>query len=179
MPNKTGRFHLYSDTIKFATRSALYQIQGGKPKLIVYTSKRLPEAARNYSIIELELCGLAINIASFSHLLKRVDFDAIVDHLALTHIIKSKAEPATTRIKRLLELISSYSFNLYYMKGKDMILSDFLSRQGNDDSDPGEIIPISFNAYNILEENRNLGNLGMCKKNEGKFLIQMHTHKPK
>ena len=150
----------------------LYQIQGGKPKLIAYASKRLPEAARNYSITELELCGLAINIASFSHLLKRVDFDAIVDHLALTHIIKSKAEPATTRIKRLLELISSYSFNLYYMKGKDMILSDFLSRQGNDDSDPSEIIPISFNAYNILEENRNLGILGMCEKNEGKFLIQ-------
>ena len=60
----------------------------------------------------------------FSHLLKRVDFDAIVDHLALTHIIKSKAEPATARIKRLLELISSYSFSLYYIKGKDMVLSD-------------------------------------------------------
>ena len=157
MPNKTGRFHLYSDTSKFATGSALYQIQGGRPKLNAYASKRLPEAARNYSIMELELCGLAINIASFSHLLKRVDFDAIVDHLALTHIIKSKAEPATTRIKRLLELISSYSFNLYYMKGKDMILSDFLSRQENDNSEPSKIIPISFNAYNVLEENRELG----------------------
>ena len=83
--------------------------------------------AKYYSITELELCALAINIASFAHLLKRVDFDAIVDHLALMHIIKSKAEPATTRIKRLLELISSYSFNLYYIKGKDMILSNFLS----------------------------------------------------
>ena len=68
-------------------------------KLIAYASKRLPEAAKNYSITELELCGLAINIASFAHLLQRVDFDSIVDHLALTHIIKSKAEPATTRIK--------------------------------------------------------------------------------
>ena len=67
---------------------------------------------RSYSISELELCGLAINIASFSQLLKRVDCDVIVDHLVLTHIIKSKAEPATTRIERLLELISSYSFNL-------------------------------------------------------------------
>ena len=71
------------------------------------------------------MCGLAINIASFAHLLKRVDFDAIVDYLVLMHIIKSKAEPATTRIKRLLELLSSYSFNLYYIKGKDMILSNF------------------------------------------------------
>ena len=61
--------------------------------------------------------------SQFPHLLKRVDFDVIVDHLALTHIIKSKAEPASARIKRLLELISSYSFNLYYVKGKDMISS--------------------------------------------------------
>ena len=153
MPNKTGRFHLYSDTSKFMTGSTLYQIQSSKPKLTAYASKRLPEAAKSYSITELELCGLAINIASFAHLLKRVDFDAIVDHLALTHIIKSKVEPATTRIKGLLELISSYSFNLYYMRGKDMILSDFLSQQKNDDSNPSEIIPISFNTYSILEDN--------------------------
>ena len=68
MPNKSGRFHLYSDTSKFATGSALYQIQNGKPKLIAYASKRLPEVAKSYSITELELCGLAINIAGFSHL---------------------------------------------------------------------------------------------------------------
>ena len=59
---------------------ALQQIQNGKPKLIAYISKRLPEAARIYSNTELELCGLAINIATFSHLLKREDFDAIVDY---------------------------------------------------------------------------------------------------
>ena len=127
MPNKTGRFHLYSDTSKFATGSTLYQIQNVMPKLIAYASKRLPKAAKGYSITELELCGLTINIASLVHLPKRVDSDAIVDHLALKHIIRSKMELAITRIKRLLELISSCSFNLYYMKGKDMILSDFLS----------------------------------------------------
>ena len=153
MPNTTGRFHPYSDTSQFGTGSALYQIQNGKPKLIKYASKRLPEAMRNYSITELELCGLAINIVSFSHFLKRVDFNAIVDHLSLTHIIKSKAEPATIRIKRLLELISSYSFNLYYMKRKDMMLSDFLSRQNNDGSSPHEIIPISFKMHKVLQEN--------------------------
>ena len=84
-------FHLYSDASKLAAGSTLYQIQNRKPKLTAYVSKRLPEAVRSYSITELELCGLAINIPSFSHLLKRVHFDAIVDHLALTRIIKSKA----------------------------------------------------------------------------------------
>ena len=113
----------------------------------------MPKAATNYSITELEMCGLAINIASFAHLLKRVDFDAVVDHLAIMNIMKNKMEPATNRIKRLLEILSSYSFNLYYIKGKDKILSDFLSRQIEDDSDPHEIIPISFNIKEILKEN--------------------------
>ena len=41
--------------------SDLYQIQNGKPKLIAYESKSSPEAARNYSIGELEMYRLAIN----------------------------------------------------------------------------------------------------------------------
>ena len=52
------------------------------------------------------MCRLAINTASFAHLLKRVDFNVVKDYLALTHNIKSKAEPATTRIERLLEHLS-------------------------------------------------------------------------
>ena len=106
------------------------------------------------------------HIVSFPHLLKRVDFDATVYHLALIHIIESKAEPATTRIKKLLELIGSYLFNLYYIKEKDMILSDFLSRQKHDDSDPHDIIPISFNMHKVLH--KKYYNLGLTEK----YLVQ-------
>ena len=87
MPDNRGRFHLYTNKSKFASGRALHQIQNGQPKLIAYTSKRMPPANPNDLIIELELSGLAINIASFSHLLKRVHFDAVLDHLAPTHII--------------------------------------------------------------------------------------------
>ena len=52
LPDNKGRFHLYSYSSKFATGRDLCQIQNGKPKLIAYASKRLPKAARNYSIIE-------------------------------------------------------------------------------------------------------------------------------
>ena len=134
----------------------------------MYASKRLPEAAKDYSITELEMCGLAINIRSFAHLLKKVDFDAIVDHLALVHILKSKAEPATTRTKILLEVLSPYSFNLYYMKGKDMILSDFLSRQRTDISNPHEIIPISFDMQAILRQKY----YNVVQEKETRYLIQ-------
>ena len=153
MPDKRGRFTLYSDTHKHATGSALYQVQDGSPRLIVYVSKRMSDTAKKYSITELEICGLAINIASCAHLLKRVDFDAVVDHLAIAHIMKSEAEPTSNRIKRLLEILSAYSFNLYYIKGKDMVLSDFLSRQHGDSSNLHEIIPISFNMGKVLQQN--------------------------
>ena len=110
--------------------------------------------------------GLAINIMSSAHLLKRVDFDAMVDHLELVHILKSKTEPATARIKRLLEVLSTYSFNLYYMKGINIILSDFLSRQRADKSNPHEVIPISFDMKAILKEKYyNVGN-------KSRYLVQ-------
>ena len=48
--------------------SALYQIQNGQPRLIAYASKRMPEAAKNYSITELETCRLAMNIVTYSPL---------------------------------------------------------------------------------------------------------------
>ena len=49
---------------------------------------------------------------------------------------------------RLLEILSGYVFNLYmyFGKGKDMKLCDFLSRIDVDRGNPGEVIPISFNS---------------------------------
>ena len=108
------------------------------------------------------------------------------------HIMKSKAEPATTQIKRLLELLSAYSFNLYYIKGKDMVLSDFYQ----DRSQTIVIhmrIPISFSLRKVLHESyyrlrnlKNFTNLGMDKymvqtraqaKSSGTKLPEVHRAK--
>ena len=58
------------------------------------------------------------------------------------------------------------------MKGKDIILSDFLLQQDNDNN-PNEIIPISFDIYKILENN--LNNLDNNNFANGKYLIQTHS----
>ena len=60
--------------------------------------------------------------------------------------MKSKNLPATGRLIRLLEHLAGYSFNFYYVKGKDMIPCDYLSRIAVDNGDPEEVIPIFFNA---------------------------------
>ena len=64
--------------------------------------------------------------------------------------MKAKTLPATTRIMRLLEILSDYAFNLYFVKGKDMKICDFLSRIDVDRGNPGEVIPISFNSFSML-----------------------------
>ena len=54
------------------------------------------------------------------------------------------------------------------MKAKGMILSHFLSQQKNDDSNPNKIILISFDMYQILEDNLE----NFCAN---KYLIQMQS----
>ena len=151
LPKAEGRFILYSDTSIEGTGSSLWQMQEGKAKLIGYASKTLPEACSRYSVTELEMTGLLVNMNLWKNLLKHREFDAAVDHVAVTQIMKAKTEPATTRIMRLLDRLSAYSFNLYYVKGRDMILADYLSRHINKDLDPSELIPISFCCLSVFK----------------------------
>ena len=58
--------------------------------------------------------------------------------------MKSKDDLVTDRVKTLIRKLSPLPFNLYYVKGKDLILTDFLSRIRSDDSNPEEVLPISF-----------------------------------
>ena len=52
-----------------------------------------------------------------------------------------------------------------------MVLSDFLYRQKHDDSNPHEIIPVSFNMQSILQTR--YYNLG--KENPMKYLVQTQS----
>ena len=150
LPKPGGRFILYCDSSRTHTGSSLWQVQEGKPRLIGYASKSLPAPAMNYSVTELEMTGMAVNIHLWRHLLHRLEFDCAVDHRAIPYIMKAKTLPATTRIMRLLEILSGYAFNLYFVKGKDMKICDFLSRIDVDRGNPGEVIPISFNSFSML-----------------------------
>ena len=96
------------------------------------------------------MTGLLVNMNLWKNLLTHREFEAAVDHVAVTQIMKAKTEPATSRIMRLLDRLSAYSFNLYYVKGRDMILADYLSRHRNKDLDSSELIPISFCCMNVF-----------------------------
>ena len=79
LPRAIDRLVLFSDTSKVGTGSSLWQ--DGKPCLIGYASKTLPEACSRYSVTELEMTGLLVNMGLWKNILKHREFDAAVDHV--------------------------------------------------------------------------------------------------
>ena len=50
-----------------------------------------------------------------------------------------KAKPLISRLKKPIEGLNQYSLKLIFLRGKDMTVSDFLSRQpGNDLATPNK-----------------------------------------
>ena len=82
---------------------------------------------KNYSISELELTGILVVITSL-RLLKSRYFQIVTDHSALTHMVKSEREIPTLRLKKLFEKLSAYNFDIFYQKGKELVICDYLSR---------------------------------------------------
>ena len=145
MPNSEGHMVLVSDTSKIACGSALYQEQKGRYRLIAYFSKKLPLSAQRYSISELELTGIYANVLAFKHLLRNVHFTLYCDHSALVHIMNGKKAPPTLRLKKLIENLSDFRFDIKFLRGKDMFVSDFLSRHpDSEESCNDPIIPVAF-----------------------------------
>ena len=148
MPQKCGRFTVYSDTSRTATGSYLTQNIQGQERVIGYYSKVLPNACQRYSVTELELFGLLINVSAFRHLLKGCEFDAFVDHSAIVQILKSKEQPCTNRLQKLILKLSDYSFKIGYKKGSELVLADFLSRAPReDDSEIDRVVPVAFSLF--------------------------------
>ena len=72
--------------------------------------------------------GLVVNNHLWQHLSSNNGFDACVDHISITNIVKAKTLPTSQRIIRLLDLLSKFKFSLYI----------------------SEVIPISFDCLTIL-----------------------------
>ena len=121
----------------------LLQKQGDEWVVIGYHSKRLPKSAKNFSITELELTGLLVNIHGFMQLLCNRYFEVLVDHKAIEYMIKSKTESPMMRLKTLLLKLSKYTIDLKYQKGSEMHTSDALSRL-HTLPDQKDVIPLNF-----------------------------------
>ena len=61
-------------------------------RLVAFGSKKFPPVAIRYSISEIKLCGLAVNIIISSPYLKHIKFTVIRDYSALLYILNTKRD---------------------------------------------------------------------------------------
>ena len=68
VPTPDGLFCLERDTSQEGVDGILLQKQGNEWVVIGYHSKRLPQSGKNFSVTELKLTGLLVNIPGFMQL---------------------------------------------------------------------------------------------------------------
>ena len=100
----------------------------------------------NYGVTELETHGGSLqNIHGFEQKLNHNYFEVIVDHKAIDYLTKSKHEPTSTRLISLLEKLRKYTFDLKYMEGSKLKVSDALSRLYSKEKHKiSDVIPLNF-----------------------------------
>ena len=163
MVSGNGFFRLESDTSRTAVGATLYQWQNNEWVLVGYHSKRLPDAVRNYGVTELELTGLLANIHGFEQKLNNNYFEAIVDHKAIDYLIKSRHEPTSTRLVTLLDCLNRYTFDLKYLEGSKLKVSDALLHLYSEEKHKiSDVIPLNFllhfTDYHLHKESDHLAN---------------------
>ncbi|KAJ1173097.1 hypothetical protein NDU88_004938, partial [Pleurodeles waltl] len=108
----------------------------GEEKAIAFASRSLKDAEQNYSVIEREALACSWAIKHFKFYLWGLPFVVRTDHKPLIQIFSSKKnEDLSPRIKRWVEGLLDYNFQVEYIPGTRNCVADFLSRAPIDSGD--------------------------------------------
>ena len=120
-----------ADSSKYGLGAVLCQQKDGAELPVVFASRSLNKAERNYSQTEKEALALVFALKKFHHYLWGHKFSLITDHkplLGLFNPNKPIPEMASGRIQRWSLMLQAYSFELFHRSGKSLGTADALSR---------------------------------------------------
>ena len=101
-------------------------LQEGQP--VVYASRTLTETERRYSNIERELLGVVFGLERLHHYTFGKPITVETDHQPLTSIWKKTIATSSPRLQRLLLRLAQYDVHIKYLRGKENVIADALSR---------------------------------------------------
>ena len=125
-PDFTKPFKVQTDASNFAIGAVLTQESEDGEHPIIYISRVLNAAERNYSVTEKELLGVIWAIKKFRPYIEGYKFEVVTDHSALKWLNKFK-DP-TGRLARWALELQQWDFEITHRKGKYHNVPDFLSR---------------------------------------------------
>lgn len=125
-PDFTKPFILSTDASKIACGAVLEQEHDGIRLPIAYASKKFTKGESNKSTIEQELTAIHWAISHFRPYLYGRKFTVKTDHNPLVHLFSMK-DPASKLTRMRLDL-EEFNFDIEYIKGRDNVGPDALSR---------------------------------------------------
>ncbi|KAF1334018.1 reverse transcriptase, partial [Globisporangium splendens] len=129
LPNHDKPFHVVCDASDYAIGCALMQHDGeGHERVVLYQSRQLRPAERNYPVHDKELLAMKYSLVKFRvYLLGEERFAIYTDHASLRTAVKTPH--LSQRMARWFSFFAEYNFVVHYKPGKTDILADALSRR--------------------------------------------------
>ena len=126
-PRSDGPFILDTDASNYAVGAVLSQVQDGKEHVILFFSKSLSRAEKNYCVTRRELLAVVLGIQHCHHYLLGNHFKVRSDHGSLRWLLNFKNPEGQTA--RWLSILGKYDFEVEYRPGAKHLNSDGLSRR--------------------------------------------------
>ena len=101
-------------------------LQEGQP--VVYASRTLTDTEQRYSNIERELLDVVFGLERLHHYTFDRPITVQTDHQPLTSIWKKTIATSSPRLQRLLLRLAQYDVHIEYLRGKENVIADALSR---------------------------------------------------
>ena len=152
-------------------------LQDDKP--VIYASRALTETER-YSNIERELLSVVFALERFHHYVYGYTATVQTDHKPLVSVWKKSIVCNSPRLQRLLLRLSQYDVNIEYLKGKDNVIADALSRvspqpapkEGEDEED---FIPVHMLTEEIPFDSTRIGDFRNATAEDTTSGLLMHV----
>ena len=122
--NKTKKHTIQCKASKKGVGAVL--LQESKP--VMYVSRALTKMEQRYSNIERELLAIVCALERLNHYTFGRTITVQSDHQSLQSIWKKSIISASLRLQRLLLRLVHYDLNIEFLRGKENMIADALSR---------------------------------------------------
>ena len=122
--DKTKKHMIQCDASKKGLGAVLLQMS----KPVMYVSRALTEREHRYSNIKRELLAIVYALKRLNHYTFGRTITVQSDHLPLQSIWKKSIVSASPRLQRLLLRLAHYDLNIEFLRGKENVTADALSR---------------------------------------------------
>ena len=124
------RFHVFTDASKYGLGAMLAQVDDkGIMRPVSYCSKIFTQTQQNWHVSEQELYAVIYAVEKWEKLLRYKKFEIHTDHKNLQKLFDKAQDFRSGKLFRWAVRLQDFHFECRYIRGKDNVMADWLSRE--------------------------------------------------